>query len=97
MQFSRQLHEPIRAGVVTCSVRIWKRPHVKSGGRYKLGQGPGYIVVDAIDEIALEDINEALAIASGFESVADLMKTARHGSGETIYLIHFHYVDCDLT
>ena len=96
MQFTKRLHEPIRASVVTCSIRIWKRLHVKVGGKYRLGQGPGYIVVDSIDEMQLEDISNELAIESGFESVNDLMETARHGSGQDIYLIRFHYVDGDI-
>ncbi len=95
MQFTKKLHEPIRAGVITCSIRIWKRLHVKVGGRYLLGQGPGYIAVDSIEEIELEDITDELVIESGFESIEDLMKTAQHGSGQDIYLIRFHYVDGD--
>ncbi len=96
MEFTRSLHEPIRAGVVTCSVRIWKRRHAKVGGRYRLGAGPGYVVVDAIESIGLEEVTDALALASGFNSVASLMKVARHGSGQQVYLIRFHYVDGDL-
>ena len=95
MQFTKQLHEPIRAGVITCSIRVWKRLHVKVEGRYLLGQGPGYIVVESIEKIELADITDELAIESGFESIEDLMKTARHGSGQNIYLIRFHYVDGD--
>ena len=34
MQFTKRLHEPIMRGEITCSVRIWQRPHVKVGGRY---------------------------------------------------------------
>ncbi len=96
MQFTRRLHEPIRAGVITCSIRVWKRLHVKVGSRYRLGQGPGYIVVDLIKKIEREVITDELAIESGFESTQDLMKTARHGSGQDIYLIRFHYVDGDI-
>ena len=93
MQFTRRLHEPIRAGIITCSVRIWKRMHAKVGGKYRLGSGPGYIVVDSIEEVEPERITHKLAVESGFEDVKDLMKIARHGSGKDIYLIHFHYDD----
>lgn len=94
MQFTKRLHEPIRAGVVTGTVRVWKRLSVKEGGRYALGQG--YVVVDTITEIGLEDVTDELAIETGFENLKDLMKTARHGSGEHIFLIKFHYVDGDI-
>ena len=96
MHFTKRLHEPIRAGVITISIRVWKRLHVKAGARYRLGQGPGYIVVDAIHEIELQNITDELAIESGFENTEDLMQTARHGSGQHIYLIRFHYVDGDI-
>ena len=96
MQFTKRLHEPIRAGIVTSSIRIWKRRHAKVGGTYRLGSGPGHIVVDSIVEIEPEVVTDELAIESGFDSVEDLMKVARHGSGKDIYLIHFHYVDRDL-
>ena len=64
MQFTKRLHEPIRAGIITCSIRIWKRMHAKVGGRYRLGQGPGYIVVDSIDEISPEDFSTHLCSKS---------------------------------
>jgi len=52
----------------------------------------GHIVVDSIDEIRLKDITYDLARESGFESVDDLLRIARHGRGENIYLIRFHYL-----
>ena len=76
-------------GEVTCSVRIWKRPHVKVGGRYPLG--PGYVEVKSIRRIALDDITPALARRSGFAGVVDLLKIAKHGAGENVYLIDFEY------
>jgi len=53
--------------------------------------GEGSIVVTSIREITFEDISEPLAKASGFISVADLIKTARHGSGRIVYFIKFYY------
>ena len=47
MEFSRELRSDILAGDITLSVRLWKRPRVKQGGRYRVG--PGEIEVDAID------------------------------------------------
>jgi hypothetical protein len=89
MMFKARFHEPIRNGEVTCSLRIWKRPHVKVGGRYKLGSGE--IQVDRIHEIGMEGITPALARRSGFASVSDLLKTAKHGAGERVFLVEFHY------
>jgi hypothetical protein len=51
----------------------------------------GEIEVDSIREISLADITPDLARRSGFEDVVDLLKVAKHGSGDNIYLIRFHY------
>ena len=90
MHFLEALRDRVRRGEITCSVRIWQRPHVKVGGRYALP--PGQIEVDAVIPIQLADITRALARKSGFRDVADLLATAKHGAGESVFLIHFHYV-----
>jgi len=74
MVFTKRLREGVRNGSITCSVRIWKRPHVKVGGRYQIGEGE--IEVDSIEQIAIQDITRALAIESGFLGVIDLLKVA---------------------
>ena len=90
MTFAKELRDGVRRGDITCSVRIWMRPHVKVGGRYRLD--PGEIEVDSILPIELADITTALARASGFKGVVDLLKVAKHGRGENVYLVHFHYL-----
>jgi hypothetical protein len=52
----------------------------------------GHIVVGSIAPIALTDVTDDLARESGFESVDDLLGIARHGSGDKVYLIRFHYM-----
>ena len=52
----------------------------------------GQIVVDSIAPITLADITHDLARESGFNSVEDLLQTAKHGSGDNVYLIRFHYL-----
>jgi hypothetical protein len=89
MQFTKRLRDPIEAGIVTCSVRIWRRPHVKVGGRYRLGAGA--VEVTSIRQIDLSDITPQLARNSGFSGVVDLLKIAKHGAGENVYLIEFVY------
>ena len=89
MQFTKRLIDPIVRGEIAVSVRIWKRPHVKVGNAYRCG--PGFVVVDSINEITLEDITPGLAKASGFSCVAELLKVAKHGTGDYVYLIEFHY------
>ena len=88
--FAKRLREGVREGRITCSVRIWKRPHVKRGGVYRMGDG--HIVVESIRSITLGDITGELARRSGFKGVVDLLKVAKHGSGTNVYLIEFQYV-----
>jgi hypothetical protein len=90
MQFARRLRDGVRRGEITCSIRIWLRPHVKVGGRYRMEEGE--IHVDSILPIELADITPELARASGFQGVVDLLKVAKHGRGESVYLIRFHYL-----
>jgi len=90
MMFAKRLREGVRRGEITCTVRIWTRPHVCVGGRYRMEEGE--IEVDSIEPIGLPDITPELARESGFFGVLDLLKVAKHGKGEMIYLIRFHYV-----
>jgi hypothetical protein len=89
MMFAKHLRERVMRGEITCSVRIWQRPHVKTGGRYALG--PGEIEVTSIREISMHDITPDLARRSGFLGVVDLLKVAKHGPGERVYLVQFVY------
>jgi hypothetical protein len=90
MHFTKRLREGVRTGQITCSVRIWVRLQVQVGGRYRVEEGE--IEVDSIETIGLPDITPALAQASGFLGVLDLLKVAQHGRGQNIYLIRFHYI-----
>jgi hypothetical protein len=89
MVFMRRLREPVMRGEVTCSVRIWQSAHVKVAGRYQLGEG--FIEVTSVRRITLADITPELARRSGFTGVVDLLKVAKHGPGENVYLIEFEY------
>ena len=88
--FTKRLREGVRRGQITCSIRIWMRPHVRVGGRYPMEEGE--IEVDSILPISLDDITPELARASGFKGVVDLLKVAKHGRGENVYLVRFHFV-----
>ena len=90
MLFTKRLREGVRRGEITCSVRIWMRPHVAVGKRYRMEEGE--IEVDSLLPITYADIRPAIARASGFKGVVDLLKVAKHGRGENVYLVRFHYV-----
>lgn len=90
MLFTKRLRAGVRRGEITCSVRIWQRPHVKVGGRYPMEAAQ--IEVDSIERLELGDITAELARESGFNGVVDLLKTAKHGAGTNVYLVRFHYI-----
>jgi hypothetical protein len=90
MIFTKRLRDGVRRGEITCSGRIWTHPHVRVGGRYRMEEDE--IEVDSIEPIGLPDITPQLARESGFLGVLDLLKVAKHGGGDNIYLIRFHYI-----
>lgn len=90
MVFAKRLREGVIRGDITCSVRIWMSPRVTEGHRYRMGDGE--IEVESVTPIGFPDITHELARESGFLGVLDLLKVAKHGKGNNIYLIRFHYV-----
>lgn len=67
MVFKKRLRAGVRLGIIKCSIRVWTRPHVKVGGRYRMDEG--HIVVDSIVPITVTDVTDDLARESGFESL----------------------------
>lgn len=90
MMFAKALRERVRSGEITTSVRIWLTPRVRIGGRYALLDG--HIEVTRLQEVDLDDVTEAMALEGGFESLDALMKTARHGRGERVFIVDFVFV-----
>jgi hypothetical protein len=54
--------------------------------------GDGEIEIESVTLIGFPDITPELARESGFLGVLDLLKVAKHGKGNNIYLIRFHYI-----
>ena len=90
MLFVKYLRDGIRSGAITTTVRVWQQPRVKVGKRYRMEEGQ--IEVDSIVPVTVAQITPAVARACGFRDVADLLKVAKHGTGENVYLIRFHYI-----
>lgn len=90
MLFVKYLRDGVRSGAITSSVRVWHQPRVAVGKRYRMEEGE--IEIDSIEPITFDDVTPALARACGFASVDDLLKIAKHGSGENVYLVRFHFI-----
>ena len=90
MVFAKRLRDGVKSGDITCTIRIWQRLHVTVGSRYAVDDGQ--IEIDSIESIGFSDITPELARESGFAGVIDLLKVAKHGPGQDVYLIRFHYI-----
>ncbi len=90
MLFTKYLRDGVRSGAITRSVRVWMSPRVHAGRRYKFEAGE--IEIDSIVPITVEQITPRRAREGGFAGVSDLLKVARHGRGENVYLVEFRYI-----
>ena len=94
MEFSRELRNDVLAGDITLSVRLWKRPQVKQGGRYRVGSGE--IEVDAIELVPFAAVTGEDVRRAGEPDRETLRQRAAHAGPidehTLVYLIEFHAV-----
>jgi hypothetical protein len=94
MEFARELRNDVLAGDITLSVRLWKRPRVKRGGRYRVGLGE--IEVDCIELVPFAAITRGDARQAGEPDREALRQRAAHAGpiddDTLVYRIEFHAV-----
>lgn len=94
VEFSRELRDDVLAGDITLSVRLWRRPRVKPGGRYRVGLGE--IEVDAVDLVPFAAITAEDVRHAGELDREALRRRAAHAGpieeGTLVYRIEFHAV-----
>ena len=97
MEFSRELRSDVLAGDITLSVRLWKQPRVKRGGRYRVG--PGEIEVDAIELVPFAAITRRDVRRAGEPDRETLRQRAAHAGpiheDTLVFRIEFHAVGPD--
>ena len=71
--FQKRFHAGIVDGAVRLTFRLWEKPHVKVGGRYRV-HPIGVVEVNGVESVALADISESDARAGGFVSRAELLE-----------------------
>jgi hypothetical protein len=85
----------VLCGDITVSFRLWQRPQVKPGGRYRVGDGQ--IEVDSIELIPFAFVDAADVRRAGETDLESLRKRAAHAGpihDETVlYRIEFHVVE----
>jgi hypothetical protein len=90
--FSRELRNDVLAGDITLTVRLWKRPQVKLGGRYRVG--PGEIEIDAIELVPFSAITRADIRRAGEPDRETMRRRAAHAGpiddDTLVYRIEFH-------
>ncbi len=94
MEFSRELRNDVLAGEITLSVRLWTRPRVKEGGRYRVG--PGEIEVDAVELVPFAAVTAKDVRRAGEPDRETLRQRAAHAGpideDTLVYRIEFHAV-----
>jgi hypothetical protein len=95
MEFSRELRNDVLAGDITLSIRLWKRPRVKQGGRYRVG--PGEIEVDTVELVPFTAVTAEDVRRAGEPDLETLRRRAAHAGpiddNTLVYRIEFHTVD----
>ena len=92
MEFSRELRSDVLAGEITLSVRLWQRPRVKEGGRYRVGLGE--IEIDVIELVPFSAVSEEDVRRAGEPDRETLRQRAAHAGpideDTLVYRIEFH-------
>jgi hypothetical protein len=94
VQFSKELRDDVAAGDITVTFRLWRRPQVKVGGRYRAGLAE--VEIDSIDMIPFARISNADVRRAGEDDRESLRARAAHAGPITdetlLYRIAFHVV-----
>jgi len=97
VQFSRELRDDVLTGDITLSVRPWKRPQVRQGGRYRVGLG--LIEIDAVELVPFAAITEANVWRAGESDREALRERAAHAGPidehTLVYRIELHAVSAE--
>ena len=97
VQFSRELRNDVLGGDITLSIRLWKQPRVKRGGRYRVGLGE--IEIDEIELIPFAAVTAKDVRRAGEPDRETLRQRAAHAGpideDTLVYRVEFHPVPPD--
>ena len=94
MMFSRDLRDAVARGDVTVSIRLWSRPQVKVGGRYRTA---GVVLeVDGLELLPFSAVTDEDVAASGETDRETLRARAAHAGpvheDTLVHRVEFHVV-----
>ena len=92
--FSRDLRDAVARGDVTVSIRLWSRPKVKVGGRYRTA---GVVLeVDGLEVLPFSAVTDEDVAASGETDRETLRARAAHAGpvheDTLVHRVEFHVV-----
>jgi hypothetical protein len=94
MEFSRELRAAVLSGDITVTFRLWQRPQVKTGGRYRVGNGQ--IEVDSVELVPFAFIETTDLRRSGEPDLESLRRRSAHAGpihdDTVLYRIEFHVI-----
>jgi hypothetical protein len=94
MEFSRELRPRVVSGDITVTFRLWRRPKVKLGGHYYVGDGQ--IEVDSVELVPFFSLDDTDVRRSGEADLESLRRRAAHAGpvhdGTLVYRIEFHVI-----
>lgn len=94
MQFSPDLRNGVLCGAITVSYRLWTRPKVKVGGRYRVG--PGQIEIDEIELLPFSSVTPSEVRRCGERDREALRRRTAHAGpvddDTLVFRIEFHAV-----
>ena len=90
--FSRDLRDLVARGEVTVSIRLWTRPQVKVGGRYRTA---GVVIeIDSLEVLSFSAVTADDVAASGETDREALRARAAHSGpindDTLVYRVEFH-------
>jgi hypothetical protein len=94
MMFSQELREDVLSGEITVSFRLWTRPKVKPGGRYRVSTG--LIEVDSVELVPFDSIDASDLRRTGEPDLEALRRRTAHAGpvedDTLLYRVEFHAV-----
>ena len=70
--FKKKFLPAIRSGEKTQTIRLWKRRMMRPGQRSYI-PGAGYVAIDRVEQVRLEELADADAMPDGFDT-ADALR-----------------------